>query len=238
MEASPLQTTATPAGVRYALAANTANHVSDFNLIAASTTVTQLETSFSAGDLGARFDIIAAYGNWPGAALSPVTPTVSLVIDTNVVPFTDEAVTNILQTSINLTSLLETLSIPIERPTDRGILSGSLRAQLANSGWPDGFDTLLGHTNPPGLDEIIQQWAAIRIRAYPQLLPQPETQPYHLLLVQWANPEDREQWAVIFGEATQVIDLYSLPISYWVEPEIEIEFTPGGWPIPSQPSVF
>ncbi|MBZ0292400.1 MAG: hypothetical protein K8L99_07505 [Anaerolineae bacterium] len=222
-----------PVAIRYALAANTENHVSDLNLIAAKAEITQLEDTFSAADLGTRFDVIAAYGNWPGAILSPVTPTVSLVINTSVAPFTDESIIPILEASVDPASVLEALAIPVERSASGGSSPADLRVQLANAGWPDGFERALGHSNPPGVDEIVQQWAAIHITAYPQLMTQAEVNPYDLLLVQWSSPDERELWSTIFGATTRVVDLYSLPISYWAVPEVNIEFTPGGWPVPS-----
>ncbi len=55
----------------------------------------------------------------------------------------------------------------------------------------------------------------------------------HLALMAWTSEDDRAAWAALAGEAN-VIDLYSLPISYKALPEFTITITPGGWPLASR----
>jgi hypothetical protein len=52
----------------------------------------------------------------------------------------------------------------------------------------------------------------------------------HLGLITWATADERAGWVNQIGEAN-VIDLYTLPISYRALPELTIAITADGWPI-------
>ena len=52
----------------------------------------------------------------------------------------------------------------------------------------------------------------------------------HLALVAWTASEQRETWVTRLSSAN-VIDLYTIPISYLALPELTITFTQGGWPL-------
>jgi hypothetical protein len=48
--------------------------------------------------------------------------------------------------------------------------------------------------------------------------------------VTWTAPETKQAWAARVGDAN-VVDLYTLPISFWAADGLNITFTQGGWPL-------
>lgn len=220
-----------PSPIRYALAANTAGYVPDLDLIAASGSVDQLTEAPSSADIGERFDLIAAYGKWTGAAESPIVPRVALVVNPSLPPFDNPAVAAIMQRAINPMAILAAIEIrgaeaaPIETssPID-------LRTELANAGWPDGFDVALAYSPTPGIGAINSQLAAIGVIGQPIPLTNSSWERTHIAMITWTSPEERAAWVERAGESN-VIDLFTLPISYWAAPDLLITFTPGGWPL-------
>jgi hypothetical protein len=114
-----------------------------------------------------------------------------------------------------------------------------LRQELANTGWPDGFELTIGNIYAPGALLVAGQLNRVGITS--QVLPLEEaridafleTAQLHLVLVSWPTPKIRDQWAARVGEEN-VLDLYSIPISYLAAPDLTITFTPNGWPLPSR----
>ena len=52
----------------------------------------------------------------------------------------------------------------------------------------------------------------------------------HLLLIAWGTPDERAAWVERAGK-DNVIDLYTLPISYRVLGDLKIDFTADGFPV-------
>jgi hypothetical protein len=104
----------------------------------------------------------------------------------------------------------------------------TLRTDLANTGWPDGFDVRLADSEfPVALDEQLGVLGIGITR-----VPLADTN-RHMMLVMWTTPEDRTEWVQQAGDESLVIDLFAIPISYWAVEGLNITFTPGGWPIQS-----
>jgi hypothetical protein len=225
-----------PNPIRYALAANTAGLVADMNLIAASGSIEQLTADPNPADIGARFDVIAAYGKWPDAAESPVLPRVALVIHSTLAPFDDPAVVDVVRRALNPSTIVSSLEIPgAEAAPIATAAPIELRTALANAGWPDGFDVIITYTPIAGLTQITEQFAAIGINSQFVPLANSKWERVHLAIITWATPEERAEWATRAGADSNVIDLFSLPISYWAAREFSITFTPGGWPLATRP---
>jgi hypothetical protein len=114
--------------------------------------------------------------------------------------------------------------------------SDLLRQELANAGFPDGFDLTIGHTYTPGALQIAKQFDRIGLITRLLLMDESELMAafasgqLHLALIAWTTPESRQEWAAHFGEEN-VIDLYALPISYLASPGLSITFTVNGWPL-------
>ncbi len=222
---------ALPTQIRYALAANTAGFVPDLDLIAASGSIEQLTEDPNPADIGERFDLIAAYGKWPGAAESPVLSRVALVINSTLPPFDDPAVINAVRRAVDPAGILATLEIPGAEASPLDTAAAiTLRTELANAGWPDGFDAILAYTPIPGIAEITSQLAAVGIIGQPTSLSNSTWEHTHIAIITWTSPEQRAEWVERAGDEN-VIDLFTLPISYWAAPDLSITFTSGGWPI-------
>jgi hypothetical protein len=226
-----------PPPVRYALAANTEGFIAELELIAAGTVVEQLSDPVDPADLGARYDIVAAYGYYDGWTRSDITPQVALVIDSQSAPLTP-ALAAVIRRGIDPAAALASLDIPGALPADEasGDPPGALRAELANLGRPDGLRLALAYAYIPGADEIAGQLAAINVDTRRFALGSDEigaalaAGSAHLALVTWTTPDERAVWVERFG-AEHVTDLYALPISYDALPELTITLTPGGWPL-------
>src|SRR5512145_2156078 len=105
-------TSAAPGVVRYALAANTTGLVADLPLLAASAQVETLTEPVNPADLGLRYDLIAAYGDLPGSARSPVMPHVALIINPAAPPLDNPELVAVIRRSLNPNEMLETLNLP------------------------------------------------------------------------------------------------------------------------------
>lgn len=227
----------TAAVIRYALAANTRDTVADLDLLRAAAQVETLTQEVNPADLGTRYDIIAAYGDLPGGVRSPVVPQVALLLNTTFPPLSDNVLLDILRGALDKPALVDRLAIPgavpaSTQPADTRIL----RQALANAGWPDGLalqGAVLGAPGWLGLQNTLQrvsidsQWGTLTVEALEAAL---RAARLHLALVLWTTAEERAAWATLVDEA-QIIDLYSLPISYLAIDGLSISFTPGGWPL-------
>ena len=97
----------------------------------------------------------------------------------------------------------------------------------------------LGDASVPGGEQVIQQWETAGIEAQQTAMPEGAILKaltggqYQAALMIWTNPDERGKWVTQFG-AANVIDLYSLPISYLAVPGFQITFTPDGWPLPTR----
>jgi hypothetical protein len=239
----PTPETATmPAGsasnIRYALAANTEGYMSELSLIQAAAQVEQLTEPIDAGELGSRYDMVVAYGDLPDGVRSPVTPHIALVVRPAIPPLDDPFLLTILYSSLNPQAIVDTLDIigavaDIRDPS----LPAALRTELANAGWPDGLSLSIAYADTPGAVEVANDLEAAGIQVRLWLMRQKEMSGafdeglIQGALIAWKTPEERAEWVERFGEAN-VIDFYSIPISYLAIPGMEVTFTPGGWPLP------
>lgn len=233
---------APPTIIRYALADNTRNFVSDLPLIQAAATLEQLTESFDHTDLGSRFDIIAAYGDLPGSTRSPVTFHVALVINTTASPLDTQLLATLIRRSPDTEALVNNIAIPGINSLPLETLTASiLRTELANAGWPDGILLRLIFVPLPGIGITTDYFASTGIRTQGESVTEQEAynrltdENIHLALVPWRTSEERRQLEEAVGEIN-VLDLYDIPISYVAVPNLEVTFTPDGWPIPQSPS--
>lgn len=226
--------------IRYALAANTTDAVADLALLQESAAIEFLAETIQPQDLGTRYDLVAAYGDFPESTRGPVTLTVALVLQTQIDPLDDPDIQAVLRRSIDSARLVAGLEAPgaVAQPTESET-SSILQAELANAGWPDGFNLTLANAYAPSSALIAEQLGVLRIRLHTFSMSAFEAQTMlsaqdaELALITWTTPEEREAWAAEFG-AENVIDLFTVPISYRAVPGLNITFTPGGWPLPSR----
>jgi len=226
--------------IRYALAANTDGYMGDLAFIQASAQVEQLTDPIDANGLGNRYDLLAAYGDLSGGIRSPITPHVTLVVNPTIPPLDDPFLRNILYRSLNTQAIIDFLAISgtVAAPRESSAPS-TLRTELANAGWPDGLRMSVAYAYTPGAPQIIMQFQAAGIQAGVSPMSEDEIRKafdegqIQAALISWKTPAERTVWSSRFGEEN-VIDLYSVPISYIATPGLQITFTPGGWPIASR----
>jgi hypothetical protein len=226
----------TPQPIRYALAANMAGV--DTSLISAEAQVEVLTEPINTADLGVRFDVIVTYGDLAGAAVSPLTPRVSLLVNVNFPPLDDSVLADILQHAVNPADIANALAIPginVEAAGEQ-VDPLMLRSELANVGLPDGFEVVGGVASAlgsAGLQATLRsagidsRWGTLTAEALTTAFSDGRVQ---LGLVMWTSPEQRARWETLVG-ADNVIDLFSVPISYLVGDGLTITFTPDGLPL-------
>ncbi len=231
---------AAPDGIRYALDANTAGAVADFDQLSDAATVETLAEAINPADLGTRFDLAAAYGDLPGGIRSPVTPYIALVVNANRPPLDNPLFADALRQALDPSAIITALnlagaSVDFSGTGDRA----AVRSALANAGWPDGVAVRLGHSAVPGAQVIAEQLRAFGIRAEvtavgaSALLESLNDGSIQIALIAWTSADERQSWVNAVGE-TNVIDLFSVPISYIATEGLSITFTPGGWPLAEQ----
>jgi hypothetical protein len=147
---------------------------------------------------------------------------------------------NILRRSLNPEIIVSALQMTgAVANTLESLPPMALRTQLANAGWPDGLSLILAYTGTPGVINVAEQLQKAGIQA--QLLALAEAEVgsafeegrIQAALITWTILEERQDWINRFGN-DNVIDLYTIPISYIATEGLKLEFTLGGWPIPAQ----
>ncbi len=185
------------------------------------------------------YDIVATYGTVTDWQQSPISQHVALVLNPAAIPLSEETVAALVRSALSPRDLLAALQIP-------GVLPGSdhtrdplaARVALANLGYPDGLTLTLTAETFPGVEIVIEQLAESNFQIeHPELFTTSSIDAFadnqaHLLLIRWFDPAQRDEWVERAG-AENVVDLYTLPISYQANPDLSIEFSAEGWPIPA-----
>lgn len=229
--ATATPTPGAPAPIRYALAPDMLALVTDHSPVESSVQITQLTEPVDLDTLGSQFDLIVAYGSYPDATPSPGIVTLSLAINTTVAPLDNPALAEWLQRALNPAALAAAINIPgIQGFPHEAVPLSTLRAALANAGWPDGLDLSLAYDNGIIVNALQTQLQALnlQVNAFPL---QDLAGPTHLTLFAWTTPEQRANRT---GDQS-VVDLLTVPISYWAVPGLQITYSPQGWPIATRP---
>ncbi len=220
--------------VRYALGASAAALANEPPFQSRSVDV--LEGTPDPALLGERYDIAADFGLFAGAAAAPLAAHVSLVMNTALTPLDAVSVAEVVRSAAMPTGALDTVPGAQSLATPAASLA-ALRTQLANAGWPDGFNVAAAAPPVPGAGPLLAALSAVGIEIRPALPVFISAETWqenrlHLGLIVWYTAETREQWAALAG-ADNVVDLYTLPVGYIAAPDLELVFTPEGWPLPA-----
>ncbi|RMF82524.1 MAG: hypothetical protein D6737_01525 [Chloroflexi bacterium] len=222
--------------IRYAFATNTRGFVADLQQFQSSGQVTQLTEAIDPNDLGLRYDIIIALGRQDGATRTDEPLRISLILNATTPPLDNPAMAQTLRDALQPEVIASQLDIPgIESNASTNVSTTTLRNEMANNGYPDGFSLRLGYIHAPGIDQLQEQLASIGINAQTERILTDDIADvflnrFNAILIVWHSRDTHAQWAAQFG-AENIIDLYAIPISYWAVPELNITFTPSGWPI-------
>ena len=229
-----------PPPIRYAFHPNTEGFVTDLTEIEQSGIVVTLSDD-SLAELGTDYDVIMTYGEQAGWTTSPHPQHIALLINPNLAPFDDPEILNLFKSSLNPTAIIETLDITGILPADSSTTdSATVKSTLANLGYPDGFALSLGESQILGSEALAEQLTRFNFHLTSTELTEDEliiafdNQRLHLGLIIYTTPEARASWSSLVGE-DNIIDLYTIPISYNAQPELQIDFTAHGWVIARYP---
>lgn len=192
--------------------------------------------------LSALYDIATDYGLFPGATAAPVAATVSLVVNTELAPLDSPALADVVRRAVDPAAVVAALNLPGAQPARQSTAPASaaaLRAQLANAGWPDGFDAVAAAAPIPGSLVALMPLRSLGIEMRPLVAAGVTEDEWaenrlHLALIVWYAHEQRQRWSELAG-SENVIDLYTLPIGYIAAPHLTLSFTAEGWPVPASP---
>ncbi|MCU0511422.1 MAG: hypothetical protein MUE40_02515 [Anaerolineae bacterium] len=232
---TPVPVPTLPPPLRYGLLANTAGYVRDLPLLQAGGLVEQLADNRTDSGILAGYDIVAAFGTVEGWPTAPVFPQVALVLHAALPPLDSAPVREAVIAALNPAAITAALGIPGAQanPLTPGD-PAQLRTALANAGYPDGVDLVWKYRPLPGVDQLPAQWQAAGLRvsgaAGTDLEDDFTAGRAQLLVIAWGTPEERADWVARAG-AEQVIDLYTLPVSYRAAAALTLEFTPDGFPV-------
>lgn len=202
--------------------------------------ITYLDPTASLTDAAARFDVVIAYGVPPGWSPLPLmTATAALIINPDVPPFDNPDMAAALRDLLDPAELIAALGLPDSEPLRHNDASAdTVRARLANAGFPDGFDVRLAATVPgaPALTDHLRTFAI-----YAHEMPLTVSAPadvgaaltagrVDLALVAYIDPAARADWVAQVG-ADHVIDLYTLPLSYHAADTLSLNLTAVGLPL-------
>jgi hypothetical protein len=216
--------------VRYALAPNTAGLIAEIDRLEDIALVQQLDAPPDPADLGAAYDIVAAYGEVPGWQLSAITPRVTLVIRPDALPGDTAA---LVTEAIDPAALVDRIGVPGASTLTAGsVTPGEVRAAFANLGHPDGFGLVLGSAYVPGTDQVQDALTALNVPTRAIVMDNAairaalDAGEIDAALVTWTTEDEAQAWRDFAAR-----DLYTLPIRYQAVQGLTITFTPGGWPI-------
>lgn len=199
-DATAVPTDEAPAELRYAVTADTLPYLSpaDKDLITAHAGIIPIDAPINPADLGNRYDIVVSLSDFSDASTAPTPLTVSLLIDATLPPLDDSTLANV-----------------VRRAIEPDANAPALRSDLANAGYPDGFDLTLTSEYAPGADVVAQALSAIGIDTRIT-----------------TNPDDPAHITLTTASAlADAIPLLTIPIYFRAIDGLTLTFTPSGFPL-------
>lgn len=234
--------TATPGAalpVRYAMDANVlaAMPDADYAAIAAQADVVVVEPPYDEAVIGSQYDVLLVLGDLPNATTTEQPLTITLAINPAVSPLDDETLATLVRRRLDTAQMAQALGIPGVQafPNETDSIEAQ-RTALANYGMPDGFDLTVGTLHAVSTEPLIAMFGAINVDVREAPIPADQeatASQYPLLLfnrqaLSSALPDDLPD--------ENVIDLYTIPVSYRADEGISINFTANGWPLATRGS--
>ncbi len=207
----------TPAPVRYAIAPNLSPFLlpDDSAQISANTSLIALTEPPNPSEFGVSYDFIVGLSDLPDGTAAPSPLQINLIINTTLPPLDNPALAEIVRRALAPAKLVSALAIPGAQPvTATPVDPLILRTELANAGYPDGFDLTISDQIAPGAAAIVQVLATVGI----------ETRVV-------TDPGEAVHLTLTTVQAADAIPLFSVPISYRAVDGLSISFTASGFPI-------
>jgi hypothetical protein len=226
-----------PPPLHYGIADHTFPYVHDIEQIQA---VALVEAMPPNPDLS-LYDVAVAYGVYDGWQQAPVSHHVSLILNPQLAPLDNPEIQNLVRQTLNPQAIIDSTGISglIATPVET-LPSAQIRSTLANLGYPDGFRLTMAVESLPGVETVVQQLNNANLEIVQiEMASATEAETIlaenraHLLLLHWKTDEERAAWVERVGE-NQVLDLYTLPISYVAAEGVVVSFTENGWAIGSR----
>ncbi|MEO8395908.1 MAG: hypothetical protein ABI700_23130, partial [Chloroflexota bacterium] len=140
---------------------------------------------------------------------------INLVINTTLPPLDNAALAEIVRRALDPAKIVSALAIPGAQPVAATPVDPlTLRTELANAGYPDGFDLTVSAQIAPGAAAIVQVLAAVGI----------ETRVV-------TNPSEVVHLILTTAQAADALPLFTVPLSYRAIDGLSISFTSSGFPI-------
>ena len=226
-----------PPPIRYGILYDVAEYFPDKAFIEESALVTQLDIIPSIEEATQTHTVVVRFGIHEGWQVSPITPKIIAVMNSNLAPFNEIEIRNIFSQTPNVGQILDELQlVGAETLLVTPASSEIIRTQLANLGYPDGLDLVVAHHQPYGFQPILtnlsQKGISLRelVLSKDELLQAFQQQLSHLILITLHSDEEFAEWEQIAG-ADNILQLYTLPISYIATDDVTVEFTANGFPL-------
>lgn len=227
----------TPAPIRYALTQASLGLVPDLDAIQADAQVIELDAPVDPADLGRRYDVVAGYGARENWTVSPTVLHVALIVNRTRPPLDETAIATVMRRALAPQAIVTALGLPGVQPAALQPMSANdVRIALANAGLPDGFDVRLAAEPVPGAQAVADTLQAAHIGAILSAAAESDfgatldASAPHLILAGWTNDAGKQVWIARAGEVN-VIELYTVPISYLAVEGLQIRYAPGGFPL-------
>ncbi|MEO1442191.1 MAG: hypothetical protein AAFV33_17460 [Chloroflexota bacterium] len=210
--------------VRYGVLPNAENHAPLDALRQANMQITILDETSDA----TQFDVMTGFGVYDGWERTDAAPTVSIVFNTALAPLNNTEILAAVRDAIQIPPVLA--NIPgtelHDAPTGE---AQAVKTTLANLGYPTGITVYGKADSYPGARDVPGSMAAANIT----VLAAPRATAPHIQVIGWDAATQREALVSEFG-AENVVDLYTLPISYYLNGDFLTAFTDDGWVIVSR----
>jgi len=225
-----------PPPIRYGLAANINGYLDERGLLEE----TALVEFLPAGGLLAGYDLIATYGLFDDWQQSPTAHHFALILNTHLAPLDNPTIAQLIRRSVNTQALVNATGIDgAQAAIVEHLPSETIKTELANAGFPDGFQLTFAAMPVPATNNVINQLAdsnlqTDRVEANADNISNMlSNNRAHLFLIRWVSEDEQQQWIQVVGEEN-FIALYTLPISYQADASLTITFTSQGWPLPAR----
>jgi hypothetical protein len=229
--ATPIPEATIPPPIRYALADNVEGFMRDREQIEAVAIVEQLGDDGRSDVVAESYDMVVSLGIIEGWQIAPQRLRVGIAINTILAPLDDAYIIEALRSafiSADLVSEIALVGIETQTTPDTSAPT-TIRTQLANMGFPDGFALRMGG------DDILAESALIsHLRQANFTLERSttdSTSSAHLWLLLGGNDAQWSAWEAQYG-AENILYLYDIPLSYRVKDNVVVDFTAHGFPIP------